>query len=192
MSQTLAARASSIGAALCLMGIVVGIALTATYRVAAHSTPDVLPPIAFAAPEPPLTPLAPKTNTRVALAGPVDIAPVAPIIAAVDAPAWPTAVYAAPQPTLIGRPSWARIPRDLDRFYPRGALRQSVEGHVVLDCLVATTGALACAIVSEAPVGWGFGVAALHIASEYRMLPAMRDGIRVEGRYRMVVPFDLR
>src|SRR5262249_18799687 len=96
------------------------------------------------------------------------------------------------EPPLITRPSWARVPRELQRFYPRAAVRQNVEGRAVLDCLVSTAGPLAWAVAAETPAGWGFGAAALEIAAQYRMVPATRDGVPIEGRYRMAVPFDLR
>jgi hypothetical protein len=32
----------------------------------------------------------------------------------------------------------------------------------------------------------------MQIARDHRMAPAMRDGVPVEGRYRMRVPFELR
>jgi hypothetical protein len=47
-------------------------------------------------------------------------------------------------------------------------------------------------VVSETPANWGFGRAALEIAGDYRMVPAMRDGQAIEGRYRMRVPFEVR
>jgi hypothetical protein len=61
----------------------------------------------------------------------------------------------------------------------------------MLDCTVATSGRLVCAIVSETPSHWGFGEAALRISRDHVMVPAMRDGAAVEGRYRMRVPFQV-
>jgi protein TonB len=90
---------------------------------------------------------------------------------------------------IITNPHWLRRPRDLQRYYPRRALELGVEGYVMLDCTVAVTGNLGCSVVSETPTNWGFGDAALRIAADHRMAPAMRDGVAVEGRYRMRVPF---
>lgn len=91
----------------------------------------------------------------------------------------------------IRQPQWRERPRDLARYYPQRALARGAEGWVVLDCIVGVTGALNCAVVSEAPEGWGFGEAALRIARDHNMVPAERDGVPIEGRYQMRVPFTL-
>ena len=96
-----------------------------------------------------------------------------------------------PGPPTISNPHWLQTPRDLARFYPARAVRREIEGVAQLDCLVTAAGTLRCTVVSETPANWGFGAAALQIAESYRMAPAMRDGVAVEGRYRMHVPFQL-
>jgi protein TonB len=96
-----------------------------------------------------------------------------------------------PGPVVVTSPHWLRRPAGLDAYYPRRAMTRNMEGQVVLDCLVNTSGALGCAVVSETPSNWGFGEAALRISRDYRMSPALRNGAPVEGRYRMVVPFRL-
>lgn len=95
-------------------------------------------------------------------------------------------------PAMISDPRWLRVPRDLERYYPRRALQAGVTGNVQLDCLVSTTGALHCTVISETPENWGFGAAAIRISQQHQMVPARRDGVAVEGRYRMRVPFQLR
>jgi TonB family protein len=90
---------------------------------------------------------------------------------------------------LITQPVWLSQPRNLARFYPRDAFMRGLNGQVVLDCIVETTGRLGCTIASETPRELGFGAAALAIASEHVMQPALHDGAPVRGRYRMVVPF---
>jgi protein TonB len=92
---------------------------------------------------------------------------------------------------MIVNPRWLRRPRDLARYYPVRALARGVEGRVVLDCAVSTTGNLTCAVLSETPRNWGFAEAALRISRDYQMVPAMRDGTAVDGRHRMVIPFEL-
>ena len=82
-------------------------------------------------------------------------------------------------------------PRDLERYYPRRALRMNMQGSATLDCRVAVDGWLNCTVLSETPSDWGFGEAALRIAREYRMVPAMRNGEAIEARYVMRVPFNL-
>jgi periplasmic protein TonB len=101
------------------------------------------------------------------------------------------ALFAPPQPPAISDPHWLRRPRDLGRFYPVRARAAGIEGVVVLDCAVSPQGALDCAIVSETPPGWGFGDAAQRISREHRMAPALRDGVPIEARYRMRLPFQL-
>lgn len=88
--------------------------------------------------------------------------------------------------------AWVRRPRDLERYYPRRARQLGVEGQVTLDCRVGLNGELTCVVVEETPPNWGFAEAALRIADEHRMIPAMRDGAPVEGRYVMRAPFTLR
>ncbi|MGD9967014.1 MAG: TonB family protein [Hyphomonadaceae bacterium] len=113
-------------------------------------------------------------------------------IEAPDAPIAPPAAPAAPaerEPVVITDPVWLSRPRNLARFYPRDAFMRGLNGQVVLDCVVETTGRLACTIASETPEALGFGSAALAIAAEHVMQPAVQDGMAVRGRYRMVVPF---
>lgn len=94
-------------------------------------------------------------------------------------------------PPLITDPHWLRRPRNLARYYPRRALEHAVTGQVVLDCLVSVEGRLDCGVESESPAGWGFAEAALRIARDHRMAPAIRDGAATQSRYRMRVPFNL-
>lgn len=96
------------------------------------------------------------------------------------------------RPVLITRPDWIARPGDLGRYYPARAIRVNREGAVELNCLVGTDGRLACTVLSETPAGYGFGEAALAIARDHQMAPAMRDGVPVEGSYRMRVPFTLQ
>jgi periplasmic protein TonB len=94
-------------------------------------------------------------------------------------------------PPTIANAHWLQTPRNLSIYYPVMALRREIEGEVQLDCLVTTTGALQCIVASETPANWGFGAAAIRIAHDYRMVPAMRDGAPIEARYSMRVPFRL-
>lgn len=95
-------------------------------------------------------------------------------------------------PAEITNPRWLQRPRDLGAYYPRRAEARGVTGQVVLDCLVSTIGRLDCNVVSETPRSWGFGEAALAISRDHRMAPATEDGVAVQGRYRMRVPFEVR
>lgn len=91
----------------------------------------------------------------------------------------------------ISDPVWIARPSNPESFYPRRAFMRGIEGHVELDCVVELDGRLGCAIETETPGGEGFGDAALSLAHAHVMQPAARDGARVRGRYRMVVPFSV-
>jgi protein TonB len=90
-------------------------------------------------------------------------------------------------PVWLHRPT----PADVARFYPPRAIARNREGTASLDCLVGADGRLACTVVAEDPLGWGFGAAALQLARAYQMQPATRDGVPVEARYMLRVPFQL-
>lgn len=90
----------------------------------------------------------------------------------------------------IDTPHWLTRPRNPERYYPREAFMQGIEGRVELDCVVETDGQLQCVIASETPPSRGFGDAALALARAHTMRPAMLNGAPVRGRYRMVVPFS--
>jgi protein TonB len=94
-------------------------------------------------------------------------------------------------PVEVTRPRWLEQPRNLARYYPPRAIERNIEGDVVLNCLVRVSGLLDCEVVSESPAGWGLSQAALRIAGAYRMTPATRGGVAVEGRYTMRVPFRI-
>lgn len=91
----------------------------------------------------------------------------------------------------ISDPIWIARPSNPESFYPRRAFMRGIEGRVELDCVVELDGRLGCAIETETPGDEGFGDAALSLAHAHVMQPAARDGARVRGRYRMVVPFSV-
>lgn len=190
MTHALGVRATLFACSTALLGTAMFAALTMTISLRAALTPEgppVVPVVDVAPVEPPppqtihtappqsLAPLdasSPATNTI--------MDPLAPPIAAVWAP---------PGPVEISAPQWLQRPRDLARYYPARALARGIEGSVVLDCRVSAAGALSCSVTDETPPNWGFAAAALRIAADHRMAPATRDGVAVEGRYRMRVPF---
>lgn len=197
MSQTMSVRAASMATSAALLGIIVLAAFSVTITLQPNTTEQPwtipvfqLPPDPPPPPEPVRRddppPQAPVTNDQVADAEPPPIP--------IDFEGMPSE-FAPPVftgPAEITNPRWVRQPRDLERYYPARALARGETGSVLLNCRVDVGGALHCAVVSETPVGWGFGDAALRIARDYRMVPAMRDGVAVEGRYRMRVPFEVR
>lgn len=104
-------------------------------------------------------------------------------------------VARAAEPARIVRPDWAQRPsgEDLARYYPERAQRLEAEGRVVMQCRVQASGDLtACEVVSETPPGMGFGEATLKLAPLFRMKPATRDGVPVDGALiRMPIVYKL-
>ena len=79
---------------------------------------------------------------------------------------------AEPAPQVVTQPVWVQQPsmRDLMTVYPRYALDTARTGLVVIDCRVATDGALdACAVEPGSRAKYGFGEAGLKLASRFRM-----------------------
>ncbi len=191
MTQTVAMRTTSLAASAALMSALVIAALT----MSVSFIPSIVGPEGviirmepLPPPTPPVTtPRPPAPPIERPIEGPTVSEPLPPIERPISDAG--RGLVGAPQPETITRPRWVRTPSDLQGYYPRRPLTRAIEGDVVLDCLVTTTGALRCAVVSETPPSWGFADAALRISRDYQMVPAMRGGHVVEGRYRMRVPF---
>jgi hypothetical protein len=87
-------------------------------------------------------------------------------------------------------PDWVHKPSadDLYSAWPKGA---KVSGSARIACIVTVTGTLrACQVVAENPAGSGYGGAALSIAPQFVMKPAVSDGKVVEGQVVIPVNFD--
>ncbi len=192
MSHILNLRAASLAASALMVGAAVLAALTVSYSVQIRAAE---PPFGFtfwSEPPPPpeparrrsLTPLNPDAREAIQPFEPPPLLPSAGFGVSV-APSAPLG------PVIIDRPHWLERPSRPERHYPRRARESGIEGVAQLDCLVSVAGALDCVVVAETPADWGFGAAALRIAREYRMAPATRDGVPVEGRYRLRLPFEL-
>jgi TonB family protein len=195
MAHAIGLRATSFATSAALLGLAVMAALTMTVVQRIADPTEGGPIITIAEPEPP-----PPEPVRARPPEPPQVRPVdgettQPIAPPLDTMAQPIATSepanAYSVPTVVN-PQWLRQPRDLARYYPERALRREIEGRVVLDCSVSVRGELDCAVASETPANWGFGAAALAISRDYQMVPAMRGGVPVEARHRMVVPFELR
>lgn len=195
MRDSLGLRSVSMGASALVLTGLVFMAMNASWSVLQPQIVDR--PILTSVPEPvtPPVPPPPEPVTR-PLSDPIEGA----VIGALAVPALPTELttIAGPSqdyaPVLLPQivdPHWRRQPRDLARYYPARALQRGTEGAVILDCLVNQQGRLGCTVVSETPQGWDFAEAALRISRDYEMVPATRDGVPVEARYRMRVPFAI-
>jgi TonB family protein len=89
-------------------------------------------------------------------------------------------------------PDWARKPSagDMRAALPKLAQESGVPGRAVLVCGVTVEGLLKnCDVALERPAGYGFGAAALKLAEQFRMKPAMRGGRPVEDEVSVPVVF---
>ncbi len=192
MTQSFSMRATSLAASAALIGAALVAALTFTYALPSFPPPFDSRPIDMEIEPPAPPPLRPQTPRTQAVVRDAEIlAPLPTSTDFVDLEPIPDVGGAAGTSTIttIERPHWLQRPTNLQRYYPRRAIESGIQGDVMLDCLVRTSGYLACEVVSETPAGRGFADAALRIAADHRMTPAMRNGVAVEGRYRMRVPF---
>ena len=83
------------------------------------------------------------------------------------------------KPAVITQPDWLQKPtgEDMARYYPVEAANAHVGGDAVIGCRVGVDGRLQrCAIRNEAPLGAGFGQAALDLSPYFLMSPASRNG----------------
>ncbi len=194
MAHTLGLRATSLVASAAVLGFAVlgALSVSVTLSTIQLISPPVIPTVIDAPDNPP----APRPVVRdpppqnPVVETPTELTVVDPTPLQINDYAGPvtTPSYGPPE---ITNPRWLRRPRDLGAYYPHRAEERGVTGEVVLDCLVSTIGRLDCGIVSETPRNWGFGQAALAISRDHRMAPATEDGIAVQGRYRMRVPFEV-
>jgi hypothetical protein len=90
-------------------------------------------------------------------------------------------------PTLITEPTRAQI----QAAYPVRALSDQVRGGAAMVCTVTETGHLQdCHVAAELPSGYGFGQAAVDLAGDFLLKPALLDGEPVGGRQvRVAVAF---
>lgn len=94
------------------------------------------------------------------------------------------AIRTAPAPDLL-EVNWVATPtgQDIANVYPPTAVQAGKGGAVLLECRVATQGALeSCRVQIEDPVGLEFGVAALELAPLFKMAETAPDGSAVAGR----------
>lgn len=117
------------------------------------------------------------------------------LLAAVAAP-WliAAAPVMAPGTEADRAPDWLIKPDGdrIARYYPERAMREGVEGGATIVCVVRTDTLLHdCAVQSETPANDGFGDAAVKLAGEMRMAPAIRQGLPVEAQVRVPLAFRM-
>ncbi|MES1200645.1 MAG: TonB family protein [Pseudomonadota bacterium] len=196
MAATFNLRATSFGVSALLMGAALFAALTMTTQIVFHPEDPIGEIDVHSYVEPPVPP--PPTTTEKPIVRTLPDPRPDPIAQHIDpipdAPPTTSGLVTTADlgPVEITAPRWTQRPSNLQRYYPRRAADRNIEGAVMLDCLVGTTGALSCNVISETPSGWGFSEAALRMSRDYAMVPAMRNGAPTQGRYRMRVPFSLR
>ncbi|MGE0044477.1 MAG: TonB family protein [Hyphomonadaceae bacterium] len=142
----------------------------------AGESPMINPAASAAAPAPQqrTAPVAPLP-----LLGPADAAAAAEAPVP-DDPPLPALHRIAPMLALAepGPVAWRERPdgQDMAALYPRRARREGVEGRVLLDCTMETSGRLDCGVVNETPAGYGFARAALRISAHFRGEPPLANG----------------
>jgi len=88
-------------------------------------------------------------------------------------------------PVLAVLPDWILKPdmADVVRFYPPAAKAAGQEGRATIACRVDGEGRLGtCQLINEAPVGAGFGDAALALAARFQMKPVDKNGVATAGQ----------
>jgi TonB family protein len=100
----------------------------------------------------------------------------------------------APAPQLIVKPDWVQRPTgaDLAKYYPKDAAKAGLGGSATIQCHVTAKGGLdLCKTISEAPLGAGFGDAAIKMSGIFRMKPQTADGQPTDGGS-IVIPIVFR
>ena len=112
------------------------------------------------------------------------------ILLAAGAVSWP-----AHSQGLVEEAKWAspsKVAPMIARFYPDRATRLEADGTTRLDCAAKLDGSLKdCRLVSEDPVGMGFGDAALKTARHLKVIPKTIDGQAVESQVNVSLNFRL-
>jgi len=72
-------------------------------------------------------------------------------------------------------------PEIVQPYYPKEAEKKRIEGSALIHCTITKEGrANDCRVISETPVGYGFGNAAIATTSVMSFRPATKDGVPQE------------
>jgi TonB family protein len=83
-------------------------------------------------------------------------------------------------------------PRNIARYYPDRAARMEVNGRVGLECPNLVDGKPdGCTILSETPLAYGFGDAALKAVEEFRFADETIDGVSTREPLRIPISFSV-
>jgi TonB family protein len=83
-------------------------------------------------------------------------------------------------------------PRHIASFYPDRAMRMEVNGRVAVECPTLVEGKPdGCKIVSEAPLDYGFGDAALKVSEQFRFVDETIDGASTHEPVRLPINFSV-
>lgn len=97
------------------------------------------------------------------------------------------------QEALDVKPGWLKRPtaESLMSVWPKDALQRGIGGQAVISCAVSVQGALHdCRVVTESPVGSGFGLAAIALTPQLLMKPGMRGGKPMVSRVSIPINFE--
>jgi TonB family protein len=104
----------------------------------------------------------------------------------------PPAAAGGPKRRVVINPDWLRRPSagDIASAYPADARAARVSGRAVVQCVAGADGLTHdCQIAEEAPMGKGFGDAALKLAALTLYVPRRVDCAPVDGG-RVAMPFS--
>lgn len=100
------------------------------------------------------------------------------------APAEPVLLASATPQAVIVDPDWVRTPtvEELISAFPVAAIEKGASGEAVVECHVASGGALdGCYVITERGGDYGFGAATVQLAQYFRMAPRSQSGEPTEG-----------
>lgn len=99
-------------------------------------------------------------------------------------PAEPITLASLSAPAVIEDPNWVQTP-SMDEFvaaFPAAAIENGASGEALIECRVASEGALNdCFVLTERGGDYGFGAATVALAEHYRMAPTSLSGRNVAG-----------